>query len=81
MNKPISMIINETRLSLANVLNTSNLPPCILDMIVKDLYDETRRLSALQSKQDEENYAKVLKDAESKKKEQEQSNKSTEPTS
>ena len=64
MNKPISMVINETRISLANVLNTSNLPPCILEMIVKELYDEARQLSSFQSKQDEENYAKALKDAE-----------------
>ena len=71
MNKPISMVINETRISLANVLNTSNLPPCILEMIVKDLYDEARQLSAFQSKQDEQNYTKALKDAESTNKEQE----------
>lgn len=64
MNKPISMVINETRISLTNVLNTSNLPPCILEMIVKELYDEARQLSSFQSKQDEENYAKALKDAE-----------------
>lgn len=70
MNKPISMVINETRISLANVLNTSKLPPCILEMIVKDLYDEARQLSSFQSKQDEENYAKALKDAESANKEQ-----------
>lgn len=71
MNKPISMAINETRISLANVLNTSNLPPCILEMIVKELYDEARQLSSFQSKQDEENYAKALKDAESENKEEE----------
>lgn len=71
MNKPISMVINETRLSLANVLNTSNLPSCILEMIVKDLYDEARHISSVQLKQDEENYTKALKDAENTEKEQE----------
>jgi hypothetical protein len=71
MNKPTSMVINETRISLANVLNTSNLPPCILEMIVKELYDEVRQLSSFQSKQDEENYAKALKDAESENNKQE----------
>lgn len=71
MNKPISIVINETRISLANVLNKSNLPPCILEMIVKELYDEARQLSSFQSKQDEENYVKALKDAESENKEEE----------
>ena len=39
MNKPISMIINETRISLANVCNESKLPPCVLEYIIKDLYE------------------------------------------
>lgn len=70
MNKPISMTINETRISLANVLNTSNLPPCILEMIVKELYDEARHISSVQLKQDEENYTKASKDAEKENSEQ-----------
>lgn len=63
MNKPISMVINETRISLANVLNQSNLPPCILEMIVKDLYDEARQLSDMQLKKDTETYNKTQEDA------------------
>ena len=66
MNKPISMIINETRLSLANVCNESKLPPCVLESIIKDLYDEIIQISAIQLKQDEENYNKALKEIENK---------------
>lgn len=63
MNKPISMVINETRISLLNVLNTSNLPPCILEMIIKDLYSEAKQLSTLQLKQDTETYNKAQEDS------------------
>ena len=63
MNKPISMVINETRISLANVLNKSNLPPCILEMIVKELYDEIKYVAAMQLKQDTEAYNKAQEDA------------------
>lgn len=63
MNKPISMTINETRLSLLNVLNTSNLPPCILEMIIKDLYSEAKQLSTFQLKQDTETYNRAQEDA------------------
>lgn len=63
MNKPISMIINDTRISLTDICNNSGLPACILEPIIKDLFEEVRHISALQLKQDEENYAKAQKDA------------------
>lgn len=38
MNKPISIIINETRNNLANTINTSGLHPTLLQLIVKDVF-------------------------------------------
>lgn len=58
--KPISMVINETRLSLVDICNKSNLPYCILESMLKDLYDEVRHLAKVQLKQDEENYNKQI---------------------
>lgn len=58
MNKPISITINETRISLVNVCNKSGLPPCILEPIVKNLYDEIKHLAEVQLKQDEKNFYK-----------------------
>lgn len=38
MEKPLSVLIRETRTNISNVVNESNLPPDILVPIVKDLY-------------------------------------------
>lgn len=64
--KPISMIINETHLSLVDICNKSGLPVCILESIVKSLYDEIVHLAVVQLKQDEEAYANILKDTHKK---------------
>lgn len=63
MNKPISMIINETRISLTDICNKSCLPACVLEPIVKDLYEEIKHVSAMQLKQDTEAYNKAQEDA------------------
>lgn len=62
-NKPISMMINETKLSLIDICNKSNLPPCILEPIVKDLYDDVIRAASVQLKQDEERYLQEQKES------------------
>lgn len=38
MEKPLSVLIRETRTNISNIVNESNLPPDILVPIVKDLY-------------------------------------------
>ncbi len=59
MNKPISIIINETRTSLIDICNKSNLPACVLEPIIKDLYEEIKHISSIQLKQDTEAYNKA----------------------
>ena len=61
MNKPITMIINETRTKLANICNESGLSPVILDLIIQPLYSEIHSLAEMQSKEDEINYIKSIK--------------------
>ncbi len=63
MNKPISMVINETRISLTDICNASGLPACILEPIVRDLYEEIKYVSSMQLKQDTEAYNKAQEDA------------------
>lgn len=63
MNKPISMAINETRILLTNICNESGLPVCVLEPIVKDLYEEIKYVSSMQLKQDTEAYNKAQEDA------------------
>ena len=56
MKKPISMIINETKLGLADICNQSGLPTYMLEPILKELYLEAKELAKQQLKQDEAIY-------------------------
>lgn len=69
MNKPISMAINETRISLLKICNESGLPACVLELIVKDLYNDVNRVSENQLKKDEESYMQAQKEAQNSKNE------------
>lgn len=62
MNKPISMIIKETKIKLANVCNESGLPPVILDLIVQGIYSEIRSLAERQAAEEEKSYIETIKD-------------------
>lgn len=63
MNKPISMVINETKTNLLQICNQSSLHPSILELIIKDVYDEIKYVSSMQLKQDTEVYNKAQEDA------------------
>jgi hypothetical protein len=39
MEKPIALRIAELRNTLINTLNESNLPPCIVEPVVKEVYE------------------------------------------
>jgi hypothetical protein len=71
MNKPTSMVINETRISLTDICNKSGLPACVLEPIVKELYEEIKYVSSMQLKQDTEAYNKAQEDAKLQMKKQE----------
>ena len=43
--KPIALAINDTRMALADTINNSGLPPCIVKSIVGDIYHEVSRLA------------------------------------
>ena len=40
MEKPIILKLEETRQRMAEVINTSDLPPSLLKPIIKDIYEE-----------------------------------------
>lgn len=56
MNKPVSLIIDETKKSLADTINDCNLHPSIIEMIVKDIYWEINRLSIETIKKEKEQF-------------------------
>ena len=62
MNKPLTMIIKETRAKLANVCNESGLPATILDLIVQGVYSEIHLVAERQATEEEKAYTESLKD-------------------
>ena len=62
MKKPITMVIDETKLSLIKTINDSNLPPFIMEMILKDIYMEINQLNINVSVKEKEQYLQSLKE-------------------
>lgn len=59
MNKPLTMVVKETKKKLADVCNESGLPPVILDLIVQGIYSEIHLLAERQSAGEEMVYART----------------------
>lgn len=66
MNKPITMVVKETRTKLINICNESGLSPAILDLIMQNLYSEIHNLAERQAAEEEMTYARMIEE-ESKK--------------
>ena len=60
MNKPITMVIKETKTKIVNICNESGLSPIILDLIMQGLYSEIHSLAERQSLEEEMTYAKMV---------------------
>lgn len=62
MNKPLTVVIKETKKKIADACNESGLPPAILDLIMQGLYSEIHSLAERQSFEEEMSYAKMVKE-------------------
>lgn len=62
MNKPLTMVIKETKTNLAKVCNESGLPLAILDLIVQGIYSEIHTLVEKQTMEEEMAYIQFIKD-------------------
>ena len=60
MNKPISILIKETKEKMIRACNDSGLPPCILELLVRNIYDEIYQLANNQLNEDELMYANSI---------------------
>lgn len=60
MEKPISIIMSETKSALITACNNSKLHIGILELILKDLYEEVHKASLEQLKQDQIVYQQLL---------------------
>lgn len=66
MNKPLTMVIKETKAKIANICNESGLSPVILDLIVQGIYSEIHSLVERQTMEEEMSYVKMLKESSKK---------------
>lgn len=66
MNEPLTMIIKNTKIKLANVCNESGLPPVILDLIVQGIYSEIHLLAEKQTLEEEKTYINALEESKDK---------------
>lgn len=63
MEKPITLIIDQTKNNLTKILNEAGLPPFILETILKDLYLETNNISKQIAERDKAEYEKSLQES------------------
>lgn len=60
MNKPISLLIKDSKQSIINTINETNLPPCLLEPIIKEIYFEVQGLVKQELVKDEKDYNESL---------------------
>lgn len=53
MNKPLTLLIQETKLNFVHTINNASLPPCVLELILQDILNEIHILSQKQLQEDE----------------------------
>ena len=63
MNKPLTMVVKETRTKIVNICNESGLPPVILDLIMQGVYSEIHSLTEQQTANEEKAYMQTLKES------------------
>lgn len=59
---PVSMRINVLKNGLVTLINTSNLPPYIVEPILKDLHAEVHGLTEEQARKEAEEYNKAVEE-------------------
>lgn len=75
MERPASLLIQETRSNIINILNESKLHPSILELIMKDIMNDVTNASArVKNKELEEYNDKVLEEAKNNSKDEQSQN-------
>lgn len=60
MNKPITIIYEELKRDIAELINASNLPPFVLESLIKDFFIEISDVAKKQYEHDKEQYESEL---------------------
>ena len=67
MNKPITIVREETREQIAAVINNSGLPAFVIEPILQEFLIEVRNVATRQYEYDKQQYLEFLKNNEEKK--------------
>lgn len=60
MNKPITIVYEDFKQELANLINNSGLPAFVIELILMDYLDETRIVRQKQYLSDKSKYEEIL---------------------
>lgn len=60
MNKPITIVYEELKRDIAELINASNLPPFVLESLIKDFFIEISDVAKKQYEYDKEQYESEL---------------------
>lgn len=60
MNKPMTMVVKETKSKLINVCNESGLPLVVLDLILQGICSEVHTLAEQQTVREEKDYIMAM---------------------
>ena len=63
MNKPSTIIYEEFKQNLANLINTSGLPAFIIEPVLRDYLSEVKAMAQRQYQMDKAEYDKALLEA------------------
>ena len=59
IEKPISLILEESKRVIIDAVNSTNLHPTLLEMIIKDIYNEVRERATYQYEFDKKSYKQL----------------------
>lgn len=60
INKPTGLFIEDAKQSIINTINEVNLHPTLLEMILRDIYNEAKELAKLQYEREKAEYEQAL---------------------
>lgn len=69
MNKPITVVYEEFKQELADIINNSGLKPFMIEFVLTSYLNEVKAASAMQYQHDKAQYEQQLKKEQSQKKE------------
>ena len=58
--KPTSLMIKDGKENIIKTINETELPPCVIKLIIKDIMNEIEKLCYQEEKRDLEEYTKSL---------------------